>query len=492
MVNPSFFSTRRAGPWLRLTALVALTLVVRGAVVMAGWQDLRQDPDAYQRLAINLAVHGVYGFENPQTGDVRPTAYRPPLYPWLLSLLVDRPSASIPPQRIAMLHVALGLATVLVVHALGQRLCGKGAWLAAAAIAVDPLLLRSSQLAMTETLATFLAAGAWWCWTVCGLQSVKSPGCRGAMIRPIWWRWTITGIVFGLSILARPTAAVWCALCAAALMTAPPRAAGWWTLAGRWVLVGGFTAGIALWVVPWAVRNYRVLGRPIWGTTHGGYTLLLANNPPLYKHFRRNGPQRNWQAEEFHQRWAARFDSPISPVQPEYWDDATPPARPAGRAEVSAAPAYSPPQDELADDRLAYAAALATIARNPGMFALSCLYRIGWLWAPWPQAANGAARWMIGAWYTIWFILAAYGLWRRTWTERWLAWAPGLLLVVTLTAIHAVFWSNMRMRAPAMTTIYLLASCGVVARSLHAIHAAESRGAGRSGAAASDTVPRAH
>jgi hypothetical protein len=38
-------------------------------------------------------------------------------------------------------------------------------------------------------------------------------------------------------------------------------------------------------------------------------------------------------------------------------------------------------------------------------------------------------------------------------------------LVMSLTAVHAVFWSNMRMRGPLMSTIYLVAAMQVVVRS---------------------------
>ena len=33
---------------------------------------------------------------------------------------------------------------------------------------------------------------------------------------------------------------------------------------------------------PWAWRNARIFGEPVWSTTHGGYTLALANNPVYY------------------------------------------------------------------------------------------------------------------------------------------------------------------------------------------------------------------
>ena len=36
-------------------------------------------------------------------------------------------------------------------------------------------------------------------------------------------------------------------------------------------------------LLPWAVRNALVLAEPIITTTHGGYTLALANNEVYYR-----------------------------------------------------------------------------------------------------------------------------------------------------------------------------------------------------------------
>ncbi len=65
-----------------------------------------------------------------------------------------------------MLHVLVGCATVGLTYLIGCRLQVRGAWIAGVGVAVDPILLRQSQLVMTETLATFLAVLAWWLWLV--------------------------------------------------------------------------------------------------------------------------------------------------------------------------------------------------------------------------------------------------------------------------------------------------------------------------------------
>ena len=47
---------------------------------------------------------------------------------------------------------------------------------------------------------------------------------------------------------------------------------------------GGLLAlTIVLVLSPWMIRNLLVFGEPVWTTTHGGYTLALANNPVYYR-----------------------------------------------------------------------------------------------------------------------------------------------------------------------------------------------------------------
>ena len=75
---------------------------------------------------------------------------------------------------------------------------------------------------------------------------------------------------------------------------------GWKVRASRVLLLGMATV---LTLAPWAWRNARVLGEPVWTTTHGGYTLALANNPVYYSDVLEGPPGTVWsglhQAEWF-------------------------------------------------------------------------------------------------------------------------------------------------------------------------------------------------
>jgi hypothetical protein len=363
---------------------------------------------------------------------MRPTAYRPPLYPWLLSWFVDRGRLNL--IAVAVTHLWLGLASVGLTFAIASRLRIGWPALPALAVACDPILLRGSQLVMTETLITFFALAIWGLW----LQIVSPAGPERTDAHPSGLgRFALLGGLLGLSVLARPTMLPW-AICLIGLsgLGSPQRC----RLRNAAVVATVLLATL----LPWVVRNGRMLGTPMWATTHGGYTLLLANNPSLYAHFHSRGPSRDWDASDFHRHWAARRTG--DPAQAAFW-----------QLPVEPEP-VEPPIDELNDDRLAQRAAKATIARDPGMFALSCLYRLGWFWALAPHDASPPVRLAIGSWYAGWFLAALWGIVRlgRGWASpRWMAPAA---LVVTLSLVHAVYWSNMRMRAPVMPIVYVVAA----------------------------------
>jgi Dolichyl-phosphate-mannose-protein mannosyltransferase len=409
--------------WRRqFIALLIGAIVIRSAVSWFGAADMHADPDSYARIATALAKTGTFGFE--VEGGASPTAFRPPLYPWLLSwFVVDGQVARV---AVAGLHLLLGCATVMLTFLIGNKLNLRFAWLAGVAVAVDPILLRQSQLVMTETLATCLGVLAWWLWLLVW-PSIESGGGKQRSGKQRagkqWLALSAFSLTLGVSILARPSAAPWAVLCA--LIALFVGCECWKRRVNDCVLL---CLGVLICVVPWTLRNYSTFGKPIWATTHGGYTLLLANNPPLYRHFVANGPSRAWEAAEFQDAWSARVGLEV------------------------------PPLNEITEDRFAYLAARSTIARYPHIFALSCIYRVGWLWALWPYDGSvGISEVLIGGWYAVIF-LGAYSRLMQLWIARsYRPWLIGLSLVFSLTAIHAVYWSNMRMRAPAMPCVVLLA-----------------------------------
>ncbi|HBE67444.1 MAG TPA: hypothetical protein DDW52_04775 [Planctomycetaceae bacterium] len=409
---------QRVAIFFLLVAAIRCIALLQVADGQLEWRDsLQVDNDSYLRLAINLAEAGVYGFEDT-SGSVTATAFRPPLYPWVLSFGVrDRSVTSL---WIGMLHIGLGMWTACMAYLIARQLQIRWLWLAPLLIAIDPVLLRASQAVMTETLAAALSMTTWWLWLK--IQPVSDESAPETWPRYAWL--VAFGGILGASILARPTFAPWTLLSVIGIAFFGCKC---WKRRLTNGLVVALVAGA--FVVPWTLRNWQLLGKPVWATTHGGYTLYLANNPFLYDHFRESGPNRDWDATEFH----------------------------AEQAELNEKFRLG---TEIGNDDALSQKALKTIRSEPAMFATSCIYRLGWFWAAWPNlpshsAASMAAKWAIGAWYVGWFGLAIAGLIQVRSTLR--LWLPAFTLAITLSAIHSVYWSNMRMRSPVAPMVYVVA-----------------------------------
>jgi hypothetical protein len=67
--------------------------------------------------------------------------------------------------------------------------------------------------------------------------------------------------------------------------------------------------------------------------------------------------------------------------------------------------------------------------------------------------------WGIGIYYGIVFLLLLAGLIATI--GDWPTWAPLSLLIVSVTAVHTLYWADMRMRAPLVPAIALLAVAGM-------------------------------
>ena len=410
--------TARANDGNRRTPvlLVVAALVIRIGVLFVVGDTFVADPDNYRLVAINVAEHGCFGY-----GD-HAIASRPVLYPLLVAgcWLMD-PALW---YSLAVLHVILGTATVLLTYRLGLR-WGLGRWavLAALLVAIDPILLLHSTLVMTETLATLLA--------VAGLLAVTSTAEKPAIAKA-----ALAAALMALAVLCRPTFLVWMA---SVLVLLPLVVGGSWRVRVSLFATSAIAATVVL--APWAIRNGIRFGKPTPATNHGGYTLLLANNPSFYEYLRTNRSGEVWDAEQFNRDWSIRS------------------------REVAG-------KDEVAIDRLAYADALAVIRSQPDTFIYSCFVRVGRLWGLVPHRAGQnasslrrTARWAVGLFYGVESLLALIGIGSllagRLPREVVLrGWIWGLILVASFTAIHTFYWTNIRMRAPLIPVVCLAAALG--------------------------------
>lgn len=417
-------STRKVS---RVGTLLVLTLVLRLAVLAARHDALTHDPDAYREVAENLATEGTFGHRQPPgstdqypalSAAVSPTAHRPPLYPCILAPTVRMGAAT--PFAIGALHLLCGLATVWVVFrlAIDWGLSSRAATAAALLTACDPILLNQSAEVMTETLAALLAVALLAGWT---------GGSRSSNVAPS----VFAGVAGGLAILCRPTFLPAVVLGGIVLACCGPP--------GRARRAALYLVAAIVVLSPWIVRNQIVLGRPILATTHGGHTLRLANNPQYFEHVR---------THPFGSLWDSKtLDRVVI-------DDGE--VRTSGLSR------------EVLLDRRNYEMARGAIAHDPSGFAWGTIDRLykTWRLAPaqlTPDESSGrrALRWGVGAWYLVEFALVIVGLGTMRRKSLLPPWLFGMILIATFTLAHAVYWTDMRMRAPLVPVICLLAAAGV-------------------------------
>ncbi len=406
------------GKFSRLTAnpiaVVVLACCLRVVAVAIWSDDLSADTDAYLGLAKGLAQGD--GFINAKTGE--PTAFRPPLYPILIAMLFSVGGGN---WAIGFLQVGLGTATVFLTWHLAGRigLSPSRSTIAAALVAVDPILVRYTAHAMTETLVVFLVTLLLLAWSKADGESSD---------RSKRWHWG-SGVILGLCALCRPT--IWGFIGLVALdwgrrrFSAPPCPALPWRL----ILVA------ALVVLPWGIRNWIQFGRPIITTTHGGYTLLLGNNSTFYREVVHAPLGTTWSGGSL-AAWQESLESEMEAQNV--------------RGEIS--------RDAWHSRRVR-----ENIKAAPTDFLLACVLRIGRLWGIAPNNAASLQRQLIGIFYTALLITSFVRLVQAlpsffALNEQ----SRRLILIIFATSlVHTIYWSNMRMRAPLMPVVAIIAVAGL-------------------------------
>ncbi|QDT65706.1 glycosyltransferase family 39 protein [Calycomorphotria hydatis] len=469
-----FFRRPNWSDWRTWALLIVLASALAGRIVAfsATYSSLFQDPDGYWGLAHTLMKRGNYA----STLVASPTAFRPPLYPLLLTPVAFLESTGLKffmPTLIGLLQIMLGMITVWLTYRVSQRL-GLGDWslLAALVVAVDPILLRYTTQVMTEVFAACLAA--WLLWICVPNQRAASSkheveeGKNAELTvyanryKSLNWRcahWAGTGIVLGLCILCRPAFAVFGILTAAVWIVRNIKSLRSDEL--LWLQGGAVLVGLSLVMSPWVIRNYVVMGQPVILTTHGGYTLLLGNNPVFYKEVVQQPMGTVWDGKSLREWQNEMLGS--------YYHDQETEWLIANKLDVEKryfAPAVdtSSSNYELKRDRWNRNRALQNIADQPVLFLRACLLRVIRFWSPMPlgPAAAGMPRVAlsaVGLWYIAIYAAALIGVWAIVWKRRVEFLAP-LLLILAFTALHTVYWSNARMRAPVMPAIALLVAVG--------------------------------
>ena len=422
------------------TALVLILLLAGGLrlrIVMRQSDQLLEDRDAYIAIARNLAAgHGFTSSRMEAGQDIEPTAFRPPLYPCLLAVGYYLNAG---PQVTGILQVLLGIATVWLTWKTGQRLQLKWAALFAAGIvATDPILLQYTSYSMTEVLATFLCSLLLYL-LICSFSTRVEESSTPTNKPLLFW----TGAVWGLAILCRPT---FLAFLGVWLMIRLADSLKQRLLSNREELrpasvsqqLAFLAAGIILAVSPWLIRNLVVFRAPILTTTHGGYTLLLGNNPVFYNEVVQQPWGTVWTGESL-DAWQKSLGADIAQLQP-------------------------PLETEQERDRWMYQRARQNISAQPSLFAQSCLLRLKRFWniAPLASAGQTPSRTLlmgVASYYFVVLLGCLWGVCLVVW-KRKRNWSPLIWLLVSFTIVHLFYWTNMRMRAPLVPAIALLSVFG--------------------------------
>jgi len=400
-----------------LAIILFVALVLRCGIVWGTSERLSQDPDAYRAIAEGLAAGE--GYRHP--GTAAPTAYRPPAYPLLLAALF-----ALGFERIAVgvVQILMGTATVVLTWLLGMRLgLARLSLLAAGLVAIDPLLIQYTSQVMTETLAAFLLTLMLWQAARCSSGSRDGVIAGHGFVQPL-----IAGLVIGACTLCRPTVWAFAGLLSLVWFVSALRRRDWGS--GLAMVLGAL-----LVVAPWVIRNTLVFGKPILTTTHGGYTLLLGNNPIYYEEVVRGPAGAVWSGDSL-RRWQRHLETEMQNNDP-------------------------PVQTEPERDRWMYSRARRNIVDDPGGFTRACLLRLfRGLWGLTPVGGNTSttrrvATWGIGGFYAVLFLGMIVGLVSLK-TTRSAGWLPLVLLPTAFTIVHAFYWANVRMRAPLMPAVDLL------------------------------------
>jgi 4-amino-4-deoxy-L-arabinose transferase-like glycosyltransferase len=348
---------------------------------------------------------------NPDPGPTaHPTAYRPPLYPCLVALMMWLTGGV---WGVILGQVAGGILTVVLVTLAARRNgLGEFSLVAGLIVALDPLLVSYTPQVMTETTAAGLVGFLIW----------------STSVSPEPWRPLVGGLCLGLCALCRPTflasGLVWGLL--------------WWLSARRVERGSGIRpllivpCGMALMVAPWAIRNLSVLGDWIPSTTHGGYTLRLAHNPQ-YDAWLAADLRVPYDGEEF-----ARYAAPQVGID-----------------------VLEHIEREV--DNAHAKAAWKHIWEHPSETWNSACSLWKRFWGPIPDSRREAPIWLRLVLTIHWLLVgisAMAGLWRLSGEPRSSVFSLSLALLGSFTAAHSLYWADARMRAPLIPVLALLSASG--------------------------------
>jgi hypothetical protein len=255
--------------------LVALALRVVVIYLQKSYTLGIRSPGELENIAFSLAQGG--GFANAYGPGTGPTAHGAPLYPILLSLIFRLFGAGVSGKFVeqvlsaTLASVQYALLPLVAVACRFPSQVGIGAGLFAALVPLDFWIQTNGswEYSLSALLAVLVSLAILKTWRDGDFS------CR---------RGLAIGILGGLNLLTTPqllfTLVV--ALAYPYATSAEVRKSGYRVFAVTQVAV------IAIMLAPWVVRNYLVLGSPIWSRSNLGLELNLSNNDGVSPLWREN------------------------------------------------------------------------------------------------------------------------------------------------------------------------------------------------------------
>ncbi len=419
-----------------------------------------------------------------------------------------------------------------------------GSWLAVAGVALDPILVQQSTQLMTETTAVFFAVML----LLLGNPIIASTDSDGWM-RISWWRVPITGLFFGFASLCRPAFLPFCGVMALLYLIpilrnpllrkmlrewnpfgknstttsrsmvrsaqknaqAAQDAISAMNLLRTTLAWGVFVlCGLSVLLV-WGLRNRACFGQSIWTTTHGGYTLLLANNADFYAWLRQGDTSQPWNAKRLQREIGRRnpytggiplgMPDPSGQIRtPENLaipqpiaSQTSPPANFSSTTVPSTTIRVERVTDELALDAQLASWAKQVIRDDPAGFGRAIVWRLSRFFGMKPlgqpdslgQSETSSLRsmlnWGVAVYYAFEWVLIGLAIvgtfcdWKRCKDQyrreatllgedsesAFTIWLSGWILIGVTVSIHTLYWTDMRMRAVLIPVLVLLAVRGV-------------------------------
>jgi 4-amino-4-deoxy-L-arabinose transferase-like glycosyltransferase len=250
--------------------MVGIALALRlGYIVVAHTYRLKTVEDnfdfGWEMGRIGRALAQGQGFSNPFMGNTGPTAWEPPLYPFLIAGvfkifgIYSRASALV----LLSINSVFSALTCVPIFLIGRR-CFNGkvaVWTAWTWALLPPIIFWCTRWVWETSLAALLLAIIFW------LTLVME---EGDDLRS----WLGFGLLWGVTALTNPS-----------LLSFLPASGlwAWWRRMRQGVRsAGGIVLAAMMFfacITPWLVRDYRVFGQPIFIRSNFGAELRLGNGP---------------------------------------------------------------------------------------------------------------------------------------------------------------------------------------------------------------------